>query len=77
VLLGSALGVGAYRALVEDGESGIMVSVEKQMDLKYVQFADLIDPETLLTRVRFIERDSDFYKLARSLEYQRRLAHDE
>jgi 6-phosphofructokinase 1 len=77
VMLGSALGVGAYRALVEEGQTGVMVSVEKQMDLKYVPFAELIDPETLLTRVRFIERGSDFYKLARSLEYQRKLAHDE
>jgi len=30
-----------------------------------------IDPDTLKTRVRFIERDSDFYKLARALEYQK------
>jgi 6-phosphofructokinase 1 len=77
VLLGSALGVGSYRALVNEGLTGVMVSVEKQMDLKYVPFGDLIDPETMLTRVRFIERESDFYKLARALEYQRGLAQDE
>jgi len=70
VLLGSQLGVGAYRALVVEGLSGHMVSVKDQLQLVYVPFGDLIDPETLRTRVRFIERDSDFYKLARSLEYQ-------
>jgi 6-phosphofructokinase len=54
VLLGSQLGVGAYRALVEEGLSGVMVSVEGQLSLKYVPFADLIDPETLLTREIYI-----------------------
>lgn len=71
VLLGTQLGVGAYRALVEEGLTGHMVSVEKQLQLKYVPFTELIDPETLKTRVRFIERDSDFYRLAKALEYQR------
>jgi 6-phosphofructokinase len=70
VLLGSQLGVGAYKALVVEGLSGHMVSVKDQLQLVYVPFGDLIDPETLRTRVRFIERDSDFYQLARSLEYQ-------
>ncbi len=70
VLLGSQLGVGAYRAMVPEGLSGHMVSVKDQLSLTYVPFGDLIDPETLRTRVRFIERDSDFYRLARSLEYQ-------
>ena len=70
VLLGTQLGTGAYRALVEEGLSGHMVSVEKQLQLTYVPFDDLIEPETLKTRIRFIERDSDFYKLARALEYQ-------
>ena len=47
-----------------------MVSVEGQLQLTYVPFDELIAPETMKTRIRFIERDSDFYKLARSLEYQ-------
>jgi 6-phosphofructokinase 1 len=72
VLLGTQLGVGAFRALVEEGLTGHMVSVEKQLQLKYVPFDELIDSETLRTNVRFIERDSDFYKLARALEYQER-----
>lgn len=69
ILLGSQLGVGAYRALVEQGLSGYMVSVEKQLQLKYVPFGELIDPDTMKTRIRFIRKESDFYHLARSLEY--------
>ncbi len=69
ILLGSQLGVGAYRALAIECLSGHMVSVRDQLQLVYVPFGDLIDPETLHTRVRFIERDSDFYRLARALEY--------
>ncbi len=76
VMLGCQLGVGAYRALVEEGLSGVMVSVRDQLDLTYVPFDELIDPATFKTRIRFIHRDSDFYRLARSLEYQQ-LEHDE
>jgi len=76
VMLGSQLGVGAYRAIVEEGLTGVMVSVRDQLDLVYVPFGDLIDPATFKTRIRFIQRDSDFYRLARSLEYQQ-LEHDE
>ena len=48
--------------------SGVMVSVERQFDLKYVPFAELIDPETLKTGRS--STDSDFCRLARALEYQ-------
>ena len=68
VILGSQLGVGAYRALVEDGKTGVMVSVSGQFDLHYVPFTDLVDEASLKTIVRFIKKDSDFYKLARFLE---------
>lgn len=70
VLLGTQLGVGAYRALVEQRLTGVLVSVEDQLSLKYVPFAELIDPTTMRTRVRFIDRESDFYRLARALEYK-------
>lgn len=70
VLLGTQLGVGAYRALVQEGLSRVMVSVQDQLQLKYVPFDDLIDPVTMRTKVRFIEKTSDFYRLARALEYQ-------
>jgi 6-phosphofructokinase 1 len=69
ILLGSQLGVGAYRALVELGKPGHMVSVRDQFELVYVPFEDLVDAQTLRTTVRMIARDSDFYRLARALEY--------
>jgi 6-phosphofructokinase 1 len=47
-----------------------MVSVEGQLEFRYVPFGELIDPETLKTRIRMIERDSDFYRLARALEWR-------
>ncbi len=68
VMLGSQLGVGAYRALVEDNEDGVMISVRGQLELLYVPFERLVDPETLVTRVRRIDVKSDFHKLARFLE---------
>jgi 6-phosphofructokinase len=68
VMLGSQLGIGAYRALVERGLDGHMVSVSGQLDLHYVPFKDLVNPETMLTDVRLIERGSDFHQLARFLE---------
>jgi 6-phosphofructokinase 1 len=70
VLLGSQLGVGAYRAMVEEGLSGVMVSVEGQLTLVYRPFATLVDEKTMKTRVRFIEPGSDFHKLGRALEYR-------
>lgn len=68
VILGSQLGIGAYRALVEDGLDGHMVSVSGQLDLRYVPFRELVNPDTLLTEVRFISPESDFHRLARFLE---------
>ena len=68
VMLGSQLGVGAYRALAERGLNGVMVSVSGQLDLNYVPFEELVDPNTLVTVVRYVERGSDFHSLARFLE---------
>ena len=68
VMLGSQLGVGAYRALVEDGKNGVMVSVSGQLDLHYEPFENLVDPKTLVTVVRYIKPSSDFHRLARFLE---------
>ncbi|MEZ6062918.1 MAG: 6-phosphofructokinase [Planctomycetaceae bacterium] len=68
VMLGSQLGVGAYRALCEEEHNGVMVSVSGQLDLHYVPFENLVDPETLVTVVRFIPPGSDFHTLARFLE---------
>ncbi|MGE0546063.1 MAG: 6-phosphofructokinase [Kofleriaceae bacterium] len=68
VMLGSQLGIGAYRALVEENLDGHMVSVSGQLDLNYVPFKELINPATLKTEVRFIRSGSDYHKLARFLE---------
>ena len=67
-MLGSQLGVGAFRALAEKKLNGVMVSVSGQLDLQYVPFEDLVNPETLVTVVRYIDADSDFHRLARFLE---------
>ena len=69
-MLGSQLGVGAFRALVEEGLNGVMVSVSGQLDLHYEPFERLVDPETLVTLVRYIDTNSDFHRLARFLETQ-------
>jgi len=68
VMLGSQLGIGAYRALVEENLDGHMVSVEGQLDLNYVAFKELINPTNLKTEVRFIRVGSDYHRLARFLE---------
>jgi 6-phosphofructokinase 1 len=60
--------VGAYRALVEERLDGVMVSTAGQMDLCYVPFEKLVNPENLVTVVRYIQPGSDFHKLARFLE---------
>jgi len=68
VMLGSQLGIGAYRALVERGLDGHMVSVSGQLDLRYVPFKELVNPENMKTEVRLIQAGSDFHQLARFLE---------
>ncbi len=70
VLLGSQLGVGAFRALYQEKLNGAMVSVSGQLDLHFVPFDQLVDPETLVTVVRFIKPGCDFHLLARFLETQ-------
>ncbi len=70
VMLGSQLGVGAYRALAEKKLNGVMVSVSGQLDLHYEPFENLVNPETLVTVVRYIRESSDFHRLARFLETQ-------
>ena len=68
VMLGSQLGVGAYRASVEQGLNGVMVSIVGQLDLRYVPFEELVNPDDLVTEVRFIQPGCDFHTLARFLE---------
>ncbi len=68
VMLGSQIGVGAYRALVENKLNGVMVSVGGQLNINFVPFEELVDPKTLVTKVRYIEPGSDFHRLARFVE---------
>ncbi|MCC6509082.1 MAG: 6-phosphofructokinase [Pirellulaceae bacterium] len=68
VMLGSQIGVGAYRALIEKNLNGVMVSVGGQLDIHFVPFEELVDPQTLVTKVRYIEPGSDFHRLARFVE---------
>jgi len=68
VILGSQLGVGAYRALVENNLDGVLISCSGQLNLHYVPFDTLVDPDTLVTVIRFIQTGSDFHRLARFLE---------
>jgi 6-phosphofructokinase len=68
VMLGSQLGIGAYRALVEENLDGHMVSVRGQLDLSYVPFSELINATSLKTEVRLIKVGSDYHRLARFLE---------
>jgi 6-phosphofructokinase 1 len=68
VILGSQLGIGAYRALVEENLDGFLVSVRGQLDLNYVPFKDLVNQQNLKTEVRFIKPGSDYHRLARFLE---------
>ncbi len=68
VLLGSQLGIGACRALLDEDLDACMVSVSGQLDLHYVPFRDLIDPVSLVTQIRYVAPGSDFHRLARFLE---------
>lgn len=70
VMLGSQLGVGAFRALAEERLNGVMVSVTGQLELHYEPFSNLVDPNTMVTVVRYIRPGSDFHRLARFLETQ-------
>lgn len=68
VILACSLGSGAHRALVDHGLTGYMVTLTGQMTISFVPFSALVHPEKLHTEVRFIDRESDFYRLARALE---------
>jgi len=74
VMLGSQLGIGAFRALVEENLDGHMVSVSGQLDLRFVPFRNLVNPKTLRTEVRYIQPGSDFHRLARFLESKTEVA---
>ena len=68
VILGSQIGVGAYKALAELGKNGVMISVGQTMDIAYPEFEKLIDMSRLRAHERPIAIGSDMHQLARYLE---------
>jgi ATP-dependent phosphofructokinase / diphosphate-dependent phosphofructokinase len=69
VVLGSMLGFGAYK-LFKQGQFGHMVTVSENFTISAVPFTDLIDQKTLLTRLRDVPRDGDFFALKNALSYK-------
>ena len=68
VVLGSMLGFGAAR-LLQEGVGGRMISVTDDFSIRGVPYEELIDPVTLKTRLRKVERGSDFFELKESLSF--------
>ena len=68
VILGSQIGVGAYKALAELDKNGVMISVGGTMNLAYPAFEELIDMSRLRAYERPIAVGSDVHQLARYLE---------
>jgi 6-phosphofructokinase 1 len=66
VVMGSMLGYGAAR-FYRERRFGVMVSVSDNFDLKAVPFAELIDPTTMVTRLRDVPRGSDLFSLKENL----------
>jgi len=57
-----------------DGGSGAMVTVQEGK-FKPIRFEDMIDPETGRTRVRMVDTETEYYKIAR--RYMLRLRRDD
>ena len=69
VVLASMLGFGAYK-LYKNKQFNCMVSVSDNFQIVNVPFGELIDPQTLLTRLRNVPRGSDFFELKEALSYK-------
>ncbi len=69
VVLGSMLGFGVVK-LFKQGKFNNLVSVSDHFDVIGVPFAELIDPDTMLTRLRIVPKGSDFYELKEALTFQ-------
>jgi ATP-dependent phosphofructokinase / diphosphate-dependent phosphofructokinase len=67
------LGYCAAKYLIEGG-SGAMVTVQEGK-FKPIRFADMLDPQTGRTRVRMVDIDTEYYKIAR--RYMLRLRRDD
>jgi len=69
VVMGSMLGFGTY-ILFDRKQFGHMVSVTDNFDVKAIAFEDLVDEQTLVTRLRCVPKGSDFYNLKEALSYR-------
>jgi 6-phosphofructokinase len=69
VVLASMLGYGAYK-LYKNRQFSSMVSVSDNFQIVAVPFQELVDSQTLLTRVRNVPRGSDFFDLKEALSYK-------
>jgi len=69
VVLASMLGYGAYK-LYKNQQFSSMVSVSDNFSIVGVPFEQLIDPQTLLTKLRNVPRGSDFFDLKEALSYR-------
>ena len=69
VVMGSMLGYGAAKFHSEEN-FGVMVSVTDNFDIKAVPFSELIDKETMMTKLRDVPRGSDFFTLKEALQYK-------
>jgi 6-phosphofructokinase 1 len=69
VVLGSMLGFGAYK-LYQQKKFGCMVSVSDNFSIVSVPFSEVIDPQTLLTKLRDVPCGSDFFELKEALSYR-------
>ncbi len=69
VVLASMLGFGAYK-LYKNRQFNSMVSVSDNFSIVAVPFEQLIDPHTLLTRLRNVPRGSDFFELKEALSHK-------
>lgn len=70
VVLSGMLGYGAYKFYSEN-KFGVMVSVTDNFDLKAVPFDELIDQNTLKTRLRGVSKGSDFFALKERLSFRK------
>lgn len=70
VVLGAMLGYGASK-LFRQGSFNSMVSVSDNFQVIAVPFSELIDPDTLLTKLRNVPKGSDFFELKEALSYKR------
>ncbi len=69
VVLASMLGFGAYK-LYKTQQFDCMVSVSDNFSIVGVPFEQLIDPQTLLTKLRNVPRGSDFFDLKEALSFK-------